>query len=92
MLPDLPTVGDFLPGLEESAFFGIGAPKNTPAEIVESSTRISIPALPIPADPGIKTRLADLGDTAFQARPPSSGSSSPRKPRNGDQARGHQAD
>ena len=34
-LPDIPTVGDFVPGYEASVWFGIGAPKNTPAEIIE---------------------------------------------------------
>jgi tripartite-type tricarboxylate transporter receptor subunit TctC len=58
MLPDLPTVGDFLPGFEASAFFGVGAPKNTPAEIVEKLNKEINAGL---TDPKMKARLAELG-------------------------------
>ena len=47
-LPDIPTVGDFVPGYEASAWYGVGAPKNTPAEIVDNSTGRSTPGSPIP--------------------------------------------
>ena len=57
-LPDIPTVGEFVPGYEVSAWFGIGAPKKTPAEIVDKLNRETNAAL---ADPRIKARLADLG-------------------------------
>ena len=57
-LPDIPTVGEFVPGYEVSAWFGIGAPKKTPAEIVDKLNRETNVAL---ADPRIKARLADLG-------------------------------
>ena len=57
-LPDIPTVGEFVPGYEVSAWFGIGAPKKTPAEIVDKLNRETNVVL---ADPGIKARLADLG-------------------------------
>jgi len=57
-LPDLPTVGDFLPGYEASFMAGLGAPKNTPAEIVGRLNKEINIAL---ADPGITRRLADLG-------------------------------
>lgn len=57
-LPDLPTVGDFLPGYEASFVAGLGAPKNTPAEIVDTLNKEINTAL---ADPGITRRLADLG-------------------------------
>ena len=57
-LPDVPTVGEFVPGYEASAWYGIGAPKNTPAEIVETLNREINAGL---ADPRIKARLADLG-------------------------------
>ena len=57
-LPDIPTVGDFVPGYEASGWYGIGAPKNTPAEIVEKLNKEINAAL---ADPKMKARLADLG-------------------------------
>ena len=59
-LPDIPTVGEFVPGYEASAWYGVGAPKNTPAEIVEKLNREINAGL---ADPKIKARLADLGGT-----------------------------
>jgi tripartite-type tricarboxylate transporter receptor subunit TctC len=79
-LPDVPTVGDFLPGYEASAWFGIGAPKNFPAEIVGRLNREINAGL---HDPQIKLRLADLGATALVVRLLSSVSSSPMKPRSG---------
>jgi tripartite-type tricarboxylate transporter receptor subunit TctC len=57
-LPDVPTVGDFVPGYESSAWAGIGVPKNTPAEIVDKLNKEINTAL---ADPKMKARLADLG-------------------------------
>jgi tripartite-type tricarboxylate transporter receptor subunit TctC len=57
-LPDLPTVGEFVPGYEASTWFGVGAPKATPAEIVEKLNKEINAGL---ADPKIKARLADLG-------------------------------
>jgi len=57
-LPNIPTVGDFVPGYEASAWFGIGAPNNTPAEIVDKLNREINTAL---ADPKIRARLADEG-------------------------------
>lgn len=60
--PDLPTVGDFVPGYEASAWFGVGVPKNTPVEIVEILNNEFNAAL---ADPGIKAQFADLGGTAL---------------------------
>jgi tripartite-type tricarboxylate transporter receptor subunit TctC len=60
-LPDLPTVGDFVPGFEASAWYGAGMPANTPAEIVNRINREINAAF---ADPKIKTRLTtDLGGT-----------------------------
>ena len=58
LLPDVPTVGEFLPGYEASAWYGIGAPKDTPADIVDKLNREINAAL---ADPKIKARLAELG-------------------------------
>jgi tripartite-type tricarboxylate transporter receptor subunit TctC len=57
-LPDVPTVGEFMPGYEATAWFGIGVPKNTPAEIVEKLNKEINAAL---ADPQFKARLVDLG-------------------------------
>ena len=79
-LPDVPTVGDFVPGFEASAWYGIGAPKNTPAEIIDRLNKEINAGL---ADPKIKARLADLAARCFRARPPTSASSSPTKPRSG---------
>jgi tripartite-type tricarboxylate transporter receptor subunit TctC len=65
-LPNVPTVGDFLPGYEVSAWQGVGAPKNTPAEIIAKlNTEINAGL----ADPKIKARLADLGGTALVGSP-----------------------
>jgi tripartite-type tricarboxylate transporter receptor subunit TctC len=57
-LPDIPSVSEFLPGYEASSWFGVGAPKNTPAEIVDKLNKEINAAL---ADPKMKARLADLG-------------------------------
>jgi tripartite-type tricarboxylate transporter receptor subunit TctC len=57
-LPEVPTVGDFVPGFEASTWQGIGAPKNTPAEIVD---RLNMEINAALADTTIKARLADLG-------------------------------
>ena len=57
-LPDIPTVSEFVPGYESSAFYGIGAPKGTPAEIIQTLSREINAGL---ADPKIKARLSDLG-------------------------------
>src|SRR3954453_1983746 len=61
-LPDIPTVSDFVPGYEASAWYGIGAPRNTPAEIVDKLSKEINASL---SDPKIKTRLADLGGTVL---------------------------
>jgi len=59
-LPDIPTVGEFLPGYEASFWFGLGVPKATPAEIVSKLNKEVNAALD---DPEMKARLADLGGT-----------------------------
>jgi tripartite-type tricarboxylate transporter receptor subunit TctC len=65
-LPDIPTMGEFVPGYEASQWFGIGAPKNTPAEIVDKLNREINAGL---ADPKIKARLAALGSTPLALSP-----------------------
>ncbi len=62
LLPDVPTLGEFLPGYEASAWYGVGVPKNTPVEIVEKLNAEINAAL---ADPKIKARLASLGSTVL---------------------------
>ena len=62
-LPDVPTVGEFVPGYEASSWVGIGAPKNTPAEIIDKLNKEINAGL---ADPKIKARLADLGGTVLR--------------------------
>jgi tripartite-type tricarboxylate transporter receptor subunit TctC len=56
-LPDIPTVGEFLPGYEASGWWGVGAPKNTPAEIVEKLNKEINAVL---AEPKMKLQLAEL--------------------------------
>jgi tripartite-type tricarboxylate transporter receptor subunit TctC len=65
-LPHIPTVSDFVPGYEASFWTGVGAPKNTPAEIVNKLNKEINAAL---ADPKMKARLADLGGTALSGSP-----------------------
>jgi tripartite-type tricarboxylate transporter receptor subunit TctC len=65
-LPDISTVGEFLPGYEASVWFGAGVPKNTPTEIVDRFNKEINDAL---ADPKIKARLADLGGTVLPGSP-----------------------
>src|SRR5262249_55746481 len=65
-LPDIPTVGDFVPGYEASTFHGMGAPRNTPPEIIDKLNKEINAGL---ADPKIKARLADLGGTPLVGSP-----------------------
>jgi tripartite-type tricarboxylate transporter receptor subunit TctC len=66
VLPDLPTVADVLPGYEASAWYGVGVPKNTPAEIID---RINKEINAILADPKSKARLAELGASLLPGSP-----------------------
>src|SRR5262245_30196725 len=59
LLPELPTVGDYLPGFEVGNFFGVGAPKKTPPEIVDKLNREINAGL---SDPKLQARLAEIGD------------------------------
>ena len=65
-LPNIPVVGDFLPGYEASQWYGIGAPRDTPVDIV---ARLNREINAILADPVNKTRLADLGGAALSGSP-----------------------
>jgi tripartite-type tricarboxylate transporter receptor subunit TctC len=65
-LPDVPTVADTVPGYEASAWFGIGAPKNTPPEIIAKLNKAVNEAL---ADPKMQAKLADLGGIPMPGSP-----------------------
>jgi len=65
-LPDIPTVNEFLPGFEAGDWLGVGAPRNTPAEIID---RLNQEITAGVADPKIKARFADLGDTPLALTP-----------------------
>jgi tripartite-type tricarboxylate transporter receptor subunit TctC len=65
-LPDIPTVGEFVPGFEASTWFGVSAPKDTPAEIINKLNATINSAI---ADPRLKARFADLGGTVIAGSP-----------------------
>jgi tripartite-type tricarboxylate transporter receptor subunit TctC len=65
-LPDIPTMGDFVSGYEASSLFGLGAPKQTPAAIIDRLNREINAALD---DPKLKTRLIELGGTLLAGSP-----------------------
>jgi tripartite-type tricarboxylate transporter receptor subunit TctC len=65
-LPDIPTVGDFVPGYEASAWYGIGAPRNTPTEIIDRLNKEINAGL---ANPKLSARLAELGGTVLPGSP-----------------------
>jgi tripartite-type tricarboxylate transporter receptor subunit TctC len=65
-LPDIPSLGDFLTGYDASNWKGIGAPKNTPSDIVEKLNKEIKAAL---VDPSLKTKLADFGNAPFATSP-----------------------
>ena len=66
VLPEIPIMGDFVPGYEASAWLGFGAPKDTPGAIIGMLNREVNAGL---ADPAIKTRIADLGGTVLAISP-----------------------
>jgi tripartite-type tricarboxylate transporter receptor subunit TctC len=66
VLPDLPTIGETVPGFEGSAWFGIGAPRGTPADIIDKLNKEVNAAL---ADPLIQRRIAELGGVPIIATP-----------------------
>src|ERR1700719_4611012 len=65
-LPDVPTVGEFVPGYEASTWYGVGAPKATPAEIVEKLNKEIKASL---ADPKLQARLGNVGGTVMMGSP-----------------------
>jgi tripartite-type tricarboxylate transporter receptor subunit TctC len=65
-LPDIPTVGDFVPGYEASNWYGIGAPRNTPVGVIEKLNKETNAGL---ADPKLKAQVADLGGTVLSGIP-----------------------
>jgi tripartite-type tricarboxylate transporter receptor subunit TctC len=69
-LPDIPTVGEFISGYEASGWYGIGVPRNTPAEIVDKLNRKTKAGL---LDPKMKAPLANLGSTVLALSPPEFG-------------------
>jgi tripartite-type tricarboxylate transporter receptor subunit TctC len=64
--PDIPTISEFVPGYDASTWFGIGAPRNTPSEIIARLNQEINAGL---ADPKLKTRFADMGGEAFPLAP-----------------------
>ena len=66
LLPDIPTIAEFLPGYEASAWLGLGAPRGTPTEIVDKLNKEINAAL---ADPKIKASLADMGGSVLPGSP-----------------------
>ena len=66
ILPDLPTISDFVPGYESSSFNGIGAPRGTPAEIIDRLNREINAGL---VDPRLKAKFVELGSTVLPGSP-----------------------
>ena len=69
-LPDVPTVSEFVPGFEASAWYGVGMPRKSPGEIID---KLNVEINAALADPKIKTRLADLGGAVIPGPPASFG-------------------
>jgi tripartite-type tricarboxylate transporter receptor subunit TctC len=65
-IPDIPTVTEFIPGYEASGFWGIGAPRATSNEVIETLNKETNASL---ADPKLQTQFAELGATVFPLSP-----------------------
>jgi tripartite-type tricarboxylate transporter receptor subunit TctC len=65
-LPEVPTIGDFVPGYEASGWAGLGAPRNTPSDIIDRLNKEMNAAF---ADPNMKGRIAQLGGTPLEGSP-----------------------
>jgi tripartite-type tricarboxylate transporter receptor subunit TctC len=66
LLPDIPIVADYIPGYEASAWYGLGAPRGTPPEIIE---KLNTTVNAILADPAVKKKFADMGATLIVSSP-----------------------
>ena len=66
LLPDIPMVADYIPGYEASAWYGLGAPRGTPPEIIE---KLNTTVNAILADPAVKKKFADMGATLIMSSP-----------------------
>jgi tripartite-type tricarboxylate transporter receptor subunit TctC len=66
LMPDIPTISEFFPGYEASQWYGVGLPKNTPAEIIGKLNNEINAAL---VDPTMRARLADLGGAVLAGSP-----------------------
>jgi tripartite-type tricarboxylate transporter receptor subunit TctC len=65
-LPDIPAMNEFVPGFEASNFYGLGVPRDTPADLID---RLNSEITAVIADPGMQTRLAELGATPMPLSP-----------------------
>jgi tripartite-type tricarboxylate transporter receptor subunit TctC len=65
-LPDVPTIGEFIPGYEASSWYGVGVPRNTPVDIINKLNREINAAL---TEPKLKSRMGDLGGTILAGSP-----------------------
>lgn len=66
LLPEVPTIGEYLPGYEAVGWHGVGAPRNAPVEVVDKLNRVTNAAL---IDPSMKRRIAGLGYAVFVSSP-----------------------
>ena len=66
LLPDIPTISEFVPGYEATGWLGLGAPKNSPAEVIDRVNKETNAAL---AEPSMQVRLAAVGYSAFAGSP-----------------------
>jgi tripartite-type tricarboxylate transporter receptor subunit TctC len=66
VLPDIPAIGEFVPGYEASQWYGLGAPKNTPIELIENLNKANTEAL---GEPKVRARIADFGGDALVLSP-----------------------
>ena len=66
VLPDIPALGEIVPGYEATSWWGIGVPKNTPSDIIEKLNKEINAGL---SDSGMRQRISELGDTAFTSSP-----------------------
>ena len=80
ILPEVPTVSEFLPGFVASNWFGVAAPRHTPPDVID---KLNAEINAVLAEPRMKARLADLERWRLWARPPISDGSSLPKPRSG---------